>query len=140
VRKARPEGEIGMVELLLAVVAQAEGGGEDASGGGFGLGNPLFMMILMFAVIYFMLIRPQQKRQKEQQTLRDALKRGDKVVTSGGIYGTISGIDDQVVSLEVDKGVRIRILRTQIAGQQPAKQPQPGGGGKGKGSGKGKGR
>jgi len=129
-----------MVELLLAVVAQAEGGGE--GGAPSMLGSPLIMMVLMFGVIYLMLIRPQQKRQKEQQSLRDSLKRGDKVVTSGGIYGSIAGIDDQVVSLEVAKDVRIRILRTQIAGHQGKPQQEAGGGakGKGKGAAKGKGR
>lgn len=107
-----------MTELLLACIAEAEG-----AGGGQGpqslLGSPIVMMVLMFAVIYFMLIRPQQKRQKEQQALRDALKRGDKVVTNGGIYGSISAIEDQLVTLEIAKDVRIRILRGQIAGPQP---------------------
>ena len=102
------------------------------------LGSPLIMMVLMFGVIYLMLIRPQQKRQKEQQALRDSLKRGDKVVTTGGIYGSIAGIDDQVASLEVAKDVRIRILRSQIAGHQGKPQQEPGDGGKGKGKGKGK--
>ena len=103
-----------MTELLLAVLAQAQDpAGEQAAGP-----SPLIMMMLMFVVIYFMLIRPQQKQQKELKTYREALSRGDKIVTTGGIYGTVQGLTDDVVILEVAKDTRIRILRTQISGAQ----------------------
>ena len=125
-----------MLELLLTCIAEGQGAGGEQGPPSL-LGSPIIMMILMFGVIYFMLIRPQQKRQKDQQALRDALKRGDKVVTTGGIYGSISAIDDQLVTLEVAKDVRIRILRAQILGLQP--QPQDGKTGKDKAS-KAKGR
>jgi preprotein translocase subunit YajC len=78
----------------------------------------MVMMVLMFVVIYFMMIRPQQKRQKEQDAFLKALKNGDKVVTSGGIYGTVSGLTGDVVTLEIAKNTRIRITRSQIAGAQ----------------------
>ena len=109
-----------MTELLLASIAQAGGGAGGGAGAPSALGSPLVMMLLMFVVIYFMLIRPQQKRQKEQEAFLDALKRGDKVVTSGGIHGTISGLSDDIVTLEIAKDVRIRITRSQIGGRQKA--------------------
>jgi len=73
-------------------------------------------MIFMVVIFYFLLIRPQQKKAKEHKALLDNLKRGDRVVTSGGIIGTIVNIDDQIVNLEVADKVRIEIVRPYIAG------------------------
>jgi preprotein translocase subunit YajC len=73
---------------------------------------PLGMMLV---VVYFMIIRPQQKKLKEHQAELDKLKNGDEVVTQAGIFGTITTISDKVVTLEVDKNVRIRVLKGQIA-------------------------
>ncbi len=82
--------------------------------------NPLvqFMpIILMFAIFYFLLIRPQQKKQKELQAMITQLKKGDKVVTSGGILGVISSIQDDYVVLAVgDSDTKIEILKSAIAG------------------------
>jgi preprotein translocase subunit YajC len=74
--------------------------------------------IFIFAIFYFLILRPQAKRQKQQQSLITSLKRGDSVVTNSGILGVIDGLTDTVVILEVDEGVKIRVLRTQIAGLQ----------------------
>lgn len=76
-------------------------------------------MIVMFAIIYFLLIRPQMKRQRTQQTMLGALSKGDKVLTRGGVYGTIEafkGTDDQQVILEVSKGLKITVARAYIVG------------------------
>ncbi len=73
---------------------------------------PLGMMLV---VVYFMIIRPQQKKLKEHQAEIDKLKSGDEVVTQAGIFGTITTITDKVVTLEVDKNVRIRVLKGQVA-------------------------
>ena len=82
--------------------------------------NPLFQfmpIILMFVIFYFLLIRPQQKKQKELKTLIAALKKGDKVVTSGGILGTVSSIQEDYVVLTVgDSDHKIEILKSAIAG------------------------
>ena len=82
--------------------------------------NPLvqFMpIILMFAIFYFLLIRPQQKKQKELQAMITQLKKGDKVVTSGGILGVVSSIQDDYVVLTVgDSDTKIEILKSAIAG------------------------
>jgi preprotein translocase subunit YajC len=69
------------------------------------------MLALIFGVMWFFMIRPQRKQQKELQKFRDALKRGDKVVTIGGIYGTVVEIKDASVLIEVDNGVKIRVSK-----------------------------
>lgn len=112
-----------MSELLYSIVAQTAGSGAGAAQSPPSLvGSPLVMMMLMFGVIYFMVLRPQQKRQRQQESFLDALKRGDKVITSGGIHGTINGLTDQIVTLEIAKDVRIRVARVQIAGPQAKSQ------------------
>jgi preprotein translocase subunit YajC len=72
----------------------------------------------IFVIFYFLLIRPQSKRLKEHQKLIAELKRGDQVVTNGGILGVVDSINDSIVSLEIANGVRIKILKKQIAGTQ----------------------
>lgn len=83
----------------------------------------LLPFIFVFVIFYFLMIRPQQKRAQQQQTLLANLKRGDSVLTSGGILGTIEGLTDKFVTLQISDDVKIRILRTQIAGpvQEEAK-------------------
>jgi preprotein translocase subunit YajC len=71
---------------------------------------------LIFAVFYFILIRPAQKQQKQKEAMLAALKKGDRVVTSGGIYGTISGVEDQSVQLRIAENVKIRVARSAIGG------------------------
>jgi len=92
------------------VFLQTEGGGA-ATGGGSGF---LLMMALVFVVMWFFMIRPQQKRQKELRQFRQSLQKGDKVVTSGGIYGTIVEIKDMYVLVEVDQNVRLRFDKSCI--------------------------
>lgn len=70
---------------------------------------------IMFAVIYFFMIRPQQKRMKEHQALIGALKNGDDVVTNSGIFGRVAGLTEKVVTLEVADQVKIKVLKSQIA-------------------------
>ena len=87
--------------------------------GGFGF---LIPMLLVFGVFYLLLIRPQQKKQrlaqKEREEMLGALKSGDKVVTSGGIYGTIVAVKDTTVQLRIAQSVSVEVLRTAIAGPQ----------------------
>lgn len=73
--------------------------------------QPLILMGIMFAVFYFLLIRPQVKRQKEHQRMLDALKKGDEVVTRGGLIGKITGINDDLLVLELQEKVRVRVRR-----------------------------
>lgn len=93
-------------------LAYAMGG---APGGAQGMGSFL-PLILMFVVFYFLLIWPQQKKTKAHRQLLSNLKKGDEVVTSGGVYGTITGITDTVITLEIAEKVRIKISRNSVAG------------------------
>jgi len=74
----------------------------------------LIMLVLMFAVFYFLLIRPQQKRAKQHKALIDAIKVGDGVVTAGGIHGKVAAVTDSVITLEIATGVKIRVNRPAI--------------------------
>lgn len=80
-------------------------------GGGGGLTSTLVMFGLIFLVFYFMIIRPQQKRQKERQKMLEALKKGDKVVTSGGIHGTIVGIEEKTILVQISDNVKVKVDR-----------------------------
>ena len=79
-------------------------------------------MIAIFVVFYFMLIRPQQKKQRELQDWVKSLKKGDEVVTTGGIIGKVSGLTENVVTLEVQEKVRMKFLRSHSAGKAPGAQ------------------
>jgi len=82
-------------------------------------------LILIFIVFYFLLIRPQQKKAKEHQNYLSNLKKGEKVITGGGIYGQITGLTDTVVTLEIAENVRIKVTRAAIAGSaSEADKPQ----------------
>ena len=74
------------------------------------------MLALVFVIMWFFMIRPQRKQQKELQKFRDSLKKGDKVVTIGGIYGTVVELKDKSVLIEVDKDVKIRVDRNALQG------------------------
>ena len=80
--------------------------------GGFTAFIPL---ILMFVIFYFLLIRPQQKKSKEHQAMISAIKKGDQVVTSGGIHGTVVKVDDTTVTLEIADKVSIKVVRANIS-------------------------
>ena len=76
----------------------------------------IIMMVVLFAIMYFFMIRPQQKKQKELQKMRDALKVGDRVVTSGGLHGTVSSINEEqrLVVINADKGVNLTFSKDAV--------------------------
>ena len=76
-------------------------------------GAPMF--IIMLGIFYFLLIRPQQKKAKEHRALLEALKKGDQVVTAGGVFGKVTNLDENVVTLEIATGVNIKIKKGHIA-------------------------
>ena len=84
-------------------------------GGGAGSFMPILMIVLLFGVMYFMMIRPQQKRRREAEQMQAGIGPGDEVVTIGGLYGTVAGVDDETVLLEVAPGVQTRYARPAIA-------------------------
>jgi preprotein translocase subunit YajC len=75
-------------------------------------------LIVMFVIFYFLLIRPQQKRQREIKEMIDNLKKGDRVITTGGLYGTIVGLNDSYVQLKIADQVKVKVSRNAIAGFQ----------------------
>ena len=92
------------------------------AGGGGGEGSTVAMLIwlgLLFVMMYFLLIRPQRKRQKEHEKLITELKKGDKVVTTGGMFGTIFAIDDEKgrIILRINEETKLEFLKTSIAGK-----------------------
>ena len=88
------------------------GGGGGQGGGGFGAFIPL---ILMFAIFYFLLIRPQQKKAKVHREMISTLKKGDKVVSSGGLQGVVTGLTDEVIIMEIAPKVRVKVSRGSVA-------------------------
>ena len=96
-------------------------GGAEAGGGAL----TFLPFILIFVLFYFLILRPQQKQTKKRNEMLGALKRGDEVITSGGIYGKILNIsEDGKVTLEIAKGVSIHITRSAISGLQPTEKEQ----------------
>jgi len=95
--------------MTLAILLQATGG--------LGFNSFLIPLALMFGIMYFMVIMPQQRQRKKTQAMLSALKTGDKIITGSGIYGTISGIDGEAVILKIssEPQVKIRIARAAIA-------------------------
>lgn len=85
------------------------------AGGGF---SGLIMIGLLIVVFYFFIIRPQQKRAKKEREMREKLDRGAKVITAGGIHGTISEVAEKYFVIEVSKGVNIRVAKTSVYAQE----------------------
>ncbi len=93
--------------LISPAWAQAGGG----AGGGY---ESLLLIVLMFGVLYFLMIRPQMKRTKEHKAMIDALQKGDEVVTSGGVLGRVSKLNENYVTLEVSNNVEILVQRPSV--------------------------
>jgi preprotein translocase subunit YajC len=105
---------------LIALFAQAA----DAGGSPFG-GSPLNMVFLVgifFLIFYFMIMRPQQQQQRKHKAFIDALKKGDEVVTTGGIVARVAAVQGDVLSVEIAPNVKVRVLKSQISGAYAAKE------------------
>lgn len=118
-----------MFDLLTPTLAWAEEAAAPAAGSsGPGLAgllqSPLPMLILMFAVFYFLLIRPQQKKAKQHKEMLANLRKGDDVLTGGGIYGKITGIADEVVVVEIAPQVRVKMARSHVQAVNPGAPAQ----------------
>ena len=89
-----------------------------------GMGSPLWMMVIIIVIMYFLILRPQQKRAKEHQDLVKNLRRGDTVVTSGGLVGKVTKVvDDEQVEVEIADGVRVRQVRSMVTGVRAKGEP-----------------
>jgi preprotein translocase subunit YajC len=96
---------------MLINPAWAQSAGAAAPGGGY---ESIILIVLMFAVLYFLMIRPQMKRAKEHKTLLEALQKGDEVVAAGGMLGRISKINENYVTIEIADHVEIQVQRPAI--------------------------
>ena len=101
--------------LIPAAQAQTAGGAAPA-GGGFGM---LLMPIILIAVMYFLMIRPQMKRQKEHRAMLDKLNKGDEVITSGGVAGVVTDVGDSFVTVEIADNVRVRVQKGAVGNVLP---------------------
>ena len=95
-------------------IAQAPAGSTQDQGQGSG-SLPIIMMVLMFVMMYFLLIRPQRKQQKEHQLRIAALKIGDKIVTSSGIHGLVSNVKDSTITVKIADNVKVEMEKTAVA-------------------------
>lgn len=102
-----------MSTLFLLFVTDPEGGG-----GGF---TSLIFLAAIFLVFYLFIIRPQSKKQKEIQNKVSEMKKGDKVVTSGGVVGIVASIEDDSIMMEIDKDVKVKLLKNAIVDVNPQK-------------------
>ncbi len=94
------------MEMLLAMAPQGGDGGSMVS--------TLIMFGAIFAIFYFMIIRPQQKKAKERTALLESVKKGDKIITASGIHGSVAGLDDTTVLVDVGNNIKIKMERTAI--------------------------
>lgn len=95
------------MELILAMAPQGEGGGGSMI-------STLIMFGAIFAIFYFMIIRPQQKKAKQREALLSSLKKGDKIITGSGIHGTVAGLDEATVLVDVGNNIKIKMERSAI--------------------------
>ena len=84
-------------------------------GGGQGGSEFLIMMLLIFAVMYFLIFRPQARKQKQQKLMLENVKKGDKIITTGGIHGTVVGVKDKTLLVKIAENVKIELNRSSIA-------------------------
>lgn len=109
-----------MKHFLLEFVLLAQGEGNGGGAGEVGirdvLANPLFLIIILFALFYFLIIRPQRREQSRRQEMLSALKKNDRVVTIGGIIGSVANLsqDGKEVTVKVDDNTRLKMLRSSI--------------------------
>lgn len=118
---AQQSGEVGSqegnVEQTTTAGQEQPQGGPQRPAGNCGGDNPMVtigMMLAMFAAFYLLLIRPQQKKAKVHQKMLDGLKKGDEVITGGGLVGKISGVSDKFFTVEISEKVRVRVLKSQV--------------------------
>lgn len=101
--------------LGLAFAMSGSPGGATGAGGAAGAFQQFIPLALMFAIFYFLLIRPQQKKAKEHRALLESIKKGDQVITAGGVHGKVASVEDGIVGLEIATGVVIKITKSYIA-------------------------
>jgi preprotein translocase subunit YajC len=109
----------------LISIAYALGAGGAGGGGGGSPFTSFLPLIIMFAIFYFLLIRPQQKKNKAMREMIAALKKGDRIVTGGGIHGRITGVSENVITVEIADKVRVKVNRANVAALNMPQTPAP---------------
>ena len=99
--------------FIATAYAMGASGGDPAAQQGGGLSS-IIMMVAIFAIFYFIMIRPQQQKMKEHKKMLDAVKKGDEIVTAGGIYGTIEGVNADTLTVKIAEGVKVKITRGSV--------------------------
>ena len=98
-----------MLNLIFALSGSGSGEGRSS------LLTSFIAILLIFVIFYFLLIRPQQKKQKQHQTMISAVKKGDKIVTNGGMYGTVADVKEHIIVLRIAENVKIELVKGSIA-------------------------
>ncbi len=108
--------------MINIAYAMGQGGAAGGQGGGFSAFVPL---ILMFVIFYFLLIRPQQKKTKQHREMLENLKKGDRIITGGGIHGRVTGMSDTTLTVEIADKVRVKLNRGNVAAVLTPQAQQP---------------
>jgi len=93
----------------------------------FSSGGMIILLVAFFAILYFLMIRPRQQQQKEHEEMTKELRSGDRVITAGGIYGQVEGVDEETVLLKVESGATMKVARASVVGKQGGAERVPGG-------------
>jgi len=101
-----------MVDVAYALGTRGAGQGQPGGASAF---SGVLMILVIFGIFYFLLVRPQMKKQKEHQSMVNSLKKGDKVVTTGGIHGTVVGIKDDIAVIKIAEEVKIEVSKSCVA-------------------------
>ncbi len=104
-----------MFGLAYAMGGAPGGAAAGGAGGGMAAFQQIIPLVFMFAIFYFLLIRPQQKKAKEHKALLESMKKGDNVITAGGVHGKVTSVENELVTMEVANNVNIKITKSYIA-------------------------
>jgi len=98
-----------LIHSFIIAMAPPQGGSGDG-----GLMSTIIMFALIIGIFYFLILRPQQKRQKEREKLLESVKKGDKVITGGGLHGTVSGVEEKTLLIQVSENVKMKFERSAV--------------------------
>ena len=113
--------KVGLIAGLLITVLVFIGGcvpADTGEEGGASILPMIIFLVIIFGLFYFVMVRPQRRKQKEHETLVQELQKGDRVITAGGIYGTIESISEDNIVIKVESGATIRVARGSVAGRR----------------------
>ena len=111
--------------MIDIAYAMGQGGLPGVAGQGAGGFSSLFPIILVFVIFYFLLIRPQQKQKKQHQEMINQLKKGDRIITSGGIHGRVTSVGEVTLTVEISEKVRIKLTKGNVAGLARSQSQAP---------------